>query len=108
MKQQPTREGSMPKIRPLFDKILVKREEAEDRSKGGIYLPEAAKEKPRRGKVVAVGSGHWTRDGKERIKMDVREGDVVTFTAYAGSEVEVGDEKFLVMSQQDVLAVIDP
>lgn len=98
----------MPKIRPLFERVLVKRDEADGVTKGGIILPDQAKEKPVRGKVVAIGKGNLTRDGKERIPMDVKEGDTVTFQPYAGHEVEVLGEKFLIINQQEIMAVIEP
>jgi chaperonin GroES len=91
-------------MRPLFDRIIVQREDAPDKTPGGILLPTQAQEKPNRGKVIAVGDGNRTKDGS-RVPMDVECGDVVVFGAYAGNEVEIDGEKLLILSQQDVLAV---
>jgi chaperonin GroES len=96
------------KVRPLFDRLLIQRDEAEKQTKGGIILPDSAKDKPQRGRVIAVGDGQWTRDGKERVPMDVKVGDVVLFGPYAGSEADVGGgEKVLVLNQIDVLAILE-
>lgn len=94
------------KLRPLHDRIIVKREEAPDKTPGGILLPDAAKDKLNRGKVLAIGDGKIGEDGK-RVPMDVEPGDKVLFGNYSGNEVELEGEKFLIMSQQDVLAVVD-
>ncbi len=94
------------KIVPLGDKILVRRLEAAEITKGGIVLPDAAKEKPKEGKVIAVGDGKLLDDGT-RAKFQVKKNDLVLFTSYAGTEVEVGDEEYLIMSEDDVLAVIE-
>ena len=94
------------KIVPLGDKILVKRLEAAEVTKGGIVLPDAAKEKPKEGKVIAVGDGKLLDDGT-RAKFQVKKNDHVLFTSYAGTEVKVGDEEYLIMSEDDVLAVIE-
>lgn len=96
----------MAAIKPLGDKILVKRLEAQDVTKGGIVLPDTAKEKPKEGKVVAVGPGKVLDDGT-RGTLQLKEGDRVLFTSYAGTEVKVDGEDFLVMSEDDVLAVVE-
>ena len=94
------------KLRPLGDKILLKRVEAEGKTKSGIVLPETAKEKPKRGTVIAVGDGKLLDSG-ERAKFQVKKGDEVIFASYAGTEIKVGDEELLVLSEDEVLAVID-
>jgi chaperonin GroES len=94
------------KVRPLGDKILLKRVEAETKTKSGIVLPETAKEKPKRGTVIAVGDGKLLDSG-ERAKFQVKKGDEVIFASYAGTEIKVGDEELLVLSEDEVLAVID-
>ena len=96
----------MAKLRPLNDKIIVKRTEAEKKTKGGIVLPDTAKEKPKEGKVIAVGKGRMLENGK-RAPFQVKVGDRVIFTSYAGSEIKVGGAEMLIMSEEDVLAVIE-
>lgn len=93
-------------IQPLSDKIIVKRLEAAAMTKGGIVLPDSAKEKPREGEVVAVGPGKVTEDGK-RGDMQLKKGDKVLFTSYAGTEVKVDGQELLIMSESDVLAVVE-
>lgn len=94
------------KIRPLGDKILLKRVEAESVTKSGIVLPDAAKEKPKRGKIIAVGDGKLLDNG-ERAKFQVKKGDEVIFASYAGSELKVEGEEYLILSEDEVLAVIE-
>jgi chaperonin GroES len=94
------------KIRPLHDQILVKREEEKDARKGRIIIPDTAKEKPQEGKVIAVGTGKVTEEGK-KIPLDVKPHDRILFGKYSGSEVKVDDEEYLIMKEQDVLAVIE-
>jgi chaperonin GroES len=96
----------MAKLRPLGDKILVKRVEAESKTKSGIVLPDSAKEKPKRGKVVALGDGKRLDNG-ERAPFSVKKGDEVIFTAYAPTEVKIDGEDLLIMTEDDVLAVVD-
>jgi chaperonin GroES len=96
----------MAKLRPLGDKILVKRVEAETKTKSGIVLPDSAKEKPKRGKVLAVGEGKRLDDGK-LSSVDVKKGDEVLFTSYAGTEIKLDGEELLLMSVDDVLAVVE-
>ena len=93
------------KIRPLGDKVLVKRLEAEEMTKGGIVLPDTAKEKPKRGKIVAMGEGRLLDDGS-RSKLQVKTGDEVIFTSYAGTEVKLDGQEFLIMDESDILAVV--
>ncbi len=94
------------KVVPLNDKIVVKRLEAEEKTAGGIVLPDAAKEKPKQGKVLSVGDGKLLDSGK-RAPFQVKEGDRVLFTSYAGSEVTVEGEELLIMTEDDVLAVVE-
>ena len=93
------------KIRPLNDRILVKRLEGEERTAGGIIIPDSAKEKPAEGEVVAVGPGKLNEAG-ERVAMDVAVGDRVLFSKYGGSEVKLDGEDFLIMREDDILGVI--
>jgi chaperonin GroES len=95
------------KIRPLHDKIIVRRDEAEDRTAAGIILPEKAKDTPKTGVVQAVGTGTINTDTGKLIPLTVKKGDRVIFSSYAGSEVKLNDEKLLIMSEDEVLAVID-
>ncbi|QOJ13787.1 MAG: co-chaperone GroES [Planctomycetia bacterium] len=92
-------------IRPLGDKVLVKRLEAESKTAGGIVLPDSAKEKPKRGKVLSVGEGRLLDNGK-RFPLQVRGGDTVLFSSYAGTEVKVNGEEMLIMDENDILAVV--
>ena len=94
------------KVVPLNDKIVVKRLEAEEKTAGGIVLPDSAKEKPKQGKVLSVGDGKLLENGK-RAGFQVKEGDRVLFSSYAGNEVSVDGEELLIMSEDDVLAVLD-
>ncbi len=94
------------KVVPLNDKIVVKRLEAEDKTAGGILLPDSAKEKPRQGKVLSIGDGKLLENGT-RAAFQVKEGDRVLFTSYAGNEVNIDGEDYLIMSEDDILAVVD-
>ncbi len=94
------------KIRPLGDKVVVKRIEADQMTSGGIVLPDSAKEKPKRGRVEAVGDGKLLNSG-ERAAMQVAKGNEVLFTSYAGTEVKIDGEEFLIMDESDILAVLD-
>jgi chaperonin GroES len=96
----------MAKLRPLGDKILVKRVEAESKTKSGIVLPDSAKEKPRRGKVLSVGEGKRLETG-ERAAIDIKKGDEVIFASYAGTEIKVDNEDLMIMSVDDVLAIVE-
>ncbi len=95
----------MSKIRPLGDKVLVRRVEAEEKTAGGIVLPDTAKEKPKRGKIIAVGQGRLLDDGK-RAKMQVKKGDEVLFSSYAGTDITVDAKEMMIMSEDDILAII--
>ncbi len=94
------------KIRPLQDRILVKRIEEEEKSKGGIIIPDTAKEKPQEGRVIAVGNGKIGEDGKVQ-PLDVKKGDKVLFSKYSGSEVNIEDEEHLIIREDDVLGIIE-
>ncbi len=94
------------KIRPLQDRILVKRIEEEEVSSGGIIIPDSAKEKPQEGKVIAVGKGKIGEDGKVQ-PLDVKKGDKVLFSKYAGTEVNVGGDEHLIIREDDVLGVLE-
>jgi chaperonin GroES len=93
------------KIRPLHDRVIVKRLEEEDKSKGGIIIPDTAKEKPQEGRVIAVGSGKH-EDGKV-IPLDLKVGDKILFGKYAGTEIKIGGEEHLILREDDVLGVIE-
>lgn len=95
-----------PAIRPLGEKVLIKRLEAGERTKGGIVLPDSAKEKPTRGKVISTGEGRLLKSGK-RHPLQVKAGDEVLFSSYAGTEVKVGGEEMIIMDESDVLAVLE-
>ena len=94
------------KLRPLHDRIIVKRLEEEEKTKGGIIIPDTAKGKPIRGKVVAVGSGRILEDGN-KAALDVKAGDTILFSKYAGNEVKIEGEELLIMREEDVLAVVE-
>jgi chaperonin GroES len=94
------------KIRPLSDKVLVERVEAEAKTAGGIVLPDTAKEKPQRGKIVAVGEGKLLEDGTRKA-VQVKKGDLVLFTSYAGTEIKVDGKEYLIMDESDIMAVIE-
>jgi chaperonin GroES len=94
-------------VKPLGDRVVIEREEAQEKTAGGIVLPDTAKDKPQRGKVLAVGEGRVTKDGKRR-ELQVKIGDKVLFTSYAGDEFRLnGDRKVLLMREDDILAVVE-
>lgn len=92
------------KLQPLGDRVVVERAESEQRTAGGIVLPDSAKEKPTRGKVISVGDGRLAKDGK-RIPLQVKVGDEVLFTSYAGEQFKLGERELLLMREEDILAV---
>ncbi|MFV1956722.1 MAG: co-chaperone GroES [bacterium] len=94
------------KIRPLQDRILVKRLEESTKTKGGIIIPDTATEKPQEGKIVAVGKGRVLEDGSQRA-LDVKKGDKILFGKYAGTEVMIKEEEYLIMREDDILGVIE-
>ena len=94
------------KIRPLHDRVLVKRIAQEEKTAGGIILPDSAKEKPMEGEVVAVGKGNKSEDGKI-TPLDVKKGDKVLFAKWGGTEIKVNGEEYLVMKESDILAIVE-
>ena len=95
-----------PKIKPLGENVLVRRLEAEEKTKGGIILPDTAKEKPKEGEVIAVGDGKLLENGK-RADFQVKTGDRVIFSSYAGTEVKVDGEELLILGEDDILAIVE-
>jgi len=94
------------KIRPLYDRVLVKRLESQEKTAGGLFIPDTAKEKPVEAKVVAVGSGRVGDDGKVH-KLEVKEGDRVLFAKYSGNEIKLNGEEHLILREEDLLAVLE-
>ncbi len=94
-------------IKPLFDNVLVKPEEAETKTASGIILPDTAKEKPQVGKVMAVGDGAWNEDGNGRIPLEVKVGQKVMYKKWGGNEVKVNGEEWMLVEQKDILAIIE-
>jgi chaperonin GroES len=101
-----TKKKSKVTLQPIGDKVVVERDASEERTAGGIYIPDAAKDKPTRGTIIAVGTGRVLDDGK-RAPMQVKKGDRILFTSYAPETITIGDDEFLLMSESDILAVID-
>ena len=93
-------------MKPLHDRIIVRRIEEGEQKVGGIIIPDSAKEKPQQGKVIAVGAGKVKEDGK-RIPLDVKEGDTILFGKYSGQEIKIDGEEYLIMREDEVLAVLD-
>ncbi|HOD82796.1 MAG: 10 kDa chaperonin [Planctomycetes bacterium ADurb.Bin126] len=98
--------AAAPKIRPLGEKVLIKRLEAEEKTKGGIVLPDTAKEKPQKGTILALGDGKLLDDGT-RAAFQVKVGDKVLFASYAGTEIKVEGTEYMLMDESDILAVLD-
>ncbi len=94
------------KIKPLADRVLIEPKKAEEKTKGGIVLPDTAKEKPIEGTVIATGPGRITEDGKH-IEMNVKPGDKVLYAKYAGTEVKIGDSEYLIMRESDILGIVE-
>ncbi|MCU0597153.1 MAG: co-chaperone GroES [Desulfobacterota bacterium] len=94
------------KIRPLHDRVIVKRMEGEEKTKGGIIIPDTAKEKPVEGKVIAVGSGKVLENGK-KAPLQVKEGDRILFGKYSGTEVKIDGEEHLIMREDDIIAIVE-
>jgi chaperonin GroES len=94
------------KFRPLHDRVVVTRIDAEDKTAGGIIIPDTAKEKPQKGRVIAAGSGKVNDEGK-RVPLDIKTGDLILFGKYASQEIKLDGEEYLIMREDDVLAVID-
>jgi len=95
------------KVKPLGDKVLVKRAEARDRTEAGIYLPESVKDKPREGKIMATGTGLLNKETGEYMPFSVKKGDHILFSSYAGTEVKIEDTEYLIMTEDDILGIID-
>jgi len=95
------------KVRPLGDKILVKRDEAATKTESGIYLPETAKDKPKQGKVVALGAGLLNKDKGTYLPFTVKKGDTVIFSSYAGTEVKIEGDPYLIMTEEDILGIVE-
>lgn len=93
------------KVRPLYDKVLVKRLQEEEKTKGGIIIPDTAKEKPQEGEVIAVGHGRILENG-QKVPLEVKEGDRVIFGKYAGTEIKIEGEEYLIMREEDILGII--
>ena len=94
------------KIRPLYDRIVVRRKEARETQRGGIIIPDTAKEKPQEAEVVAVGEGKYNEDGK-RIKLDVKKGDTILIGKYSGTEIKIDDIEYTIIREDEVLALIE-
>ena len=94
------------KVKPLGDRVLVKPVKQEEKTKGGIVLPDTAKEKPQEGEVIAVGNGKLLDNG-ERIPLEVKEGDKVIYSKFAGTEIKLDDEEHLLLSERDILAIVE-
>lgn len=103
----PSKAGSSVAVRPLHDKILVRRDEAETRTESGIYLPEKAKDRPKTGVVEAVGTGTINTETGQLTPLTVKKGDRIIFSSYAGTEVKINDQELLIMSEEEVLAIVD-
>ena len=93
-------------LKPLFDNVVVKPAKAEEQTKSGIFLPDTAKEKPQKGEIVAVGEGRWEDEGDKRLPMDVKVGDVVIYKEWGKTSIKVDGEEYFIMSQGDILAVV--
>ena len=93
-------------LRPLADRVIVEPMDREETTAGGILLPETAKEKPQEGKILAIGPGRWDEEGKNRVPLEVAMGDVVIFAKYSGTEIKLSDKKLLILSEKDILAVL--
>src|SRR5215208_6259029 len=98
--------GSRMNLKPLGDRLIVQAIEEEETTASGLVLPDTAKEKPQKGKVVAVGDGAWDEDGEKRIPLDVAEGDEVLYSKYGGTEIKVDGDELLVLRESDVLAKV--
>jgi chaperonin GroES len=102
----PEQEGNGMAFRPLHDRVVVKRLEGEEKTKGGIIIPDTAKEKPQEGKIIAVGPGGRDETGK-LTPLDVKAGDRILFEKWSGTEVKIGDEELLIMKESDILGIVD-
>ena len=94
------------KLRPLYDRIVVRRKEAKETLRGGIIIPDTAKEKPQEAEVLAVGEGKFNEDGK-RMKLDIKKGDTVLIGKYSGTEIKIDDEEYTILREDEVLAIVE-
>ena len=94
-------------VKPLGEKLLVQRAQAQTKTESGIYLPESAKDKPKEGKIVEVGNGRLNQETGERIAFTVKKGDHVLFTSYAGTEIKIDNNEYLIMTEDDILGIVD-
>ena len=94
-------------MRPLADRVIVKPLEQDEKTASGLLLPETIKDKPQEGLIVAVGPGRWDEDGKKRVEMEVALNDKVVFAKYSGTEIKLDNKKYLIMSEKDILAVLE-
>ena len=95
------------KLKPLGDRVVVQAAEAEEQTKSGLYIPDSAKEKPQKGTVIAVGDGRWDENGTKRIPLDVSDGDTILYSKYGGTEIKLDGEDFLILSERDILAIVN-
>jgi chaperonin GroES len=95
------------KLKPLGDRVVVQAAEAEEQTKSGLYIPDSAKEKPQKGTVIAVGDGRWDENGTKRIPLDVNDGDTILYSTYGGTEIKLDGEDFLILSERDILAIVN-
>jgi chaperonin GroES len=102
---RPMAQAPMTKLRPLHDRVLVRRVEEQDDKHGSIIIPDTAKEKPQEGKVIAVGTGRMTEDGK-KLPLALKEGDRILFGKYSGSEVKLDGQEYLIMKEEDILGIV--
>ena len=102
-----TKTATRTKVRPIGNKVLIRRDEAETQTEAGIYLPESAKDKPRTGVIEAVGTGAINTDTGERVPVELKKGEKVIFSSYAGTEVKLDDDTLLIMAEDEILAVFD-
>lgn len=93
-------------LRPLADRVIVEASSQDETTASGLLLPETAKEKPQEGSIIAVGPGRWDEEGKKRLPLEVAVGDKVIFAKYSGTEIKLGDKKVLILSEKDILAVV--
>src|SRR5579884_3305730 len=100
------KEGARMKVRPLYDRVLVKRLNTEEKTKGGIIIPETAKEKPQEGKIISVGKGKLLEDGSTR-PLDIKVGDKILFGKYGGTEINIEGDEYLILREEEILAIIE-
>lgn len=93
-------------LRPLADRVIVEPLDRDETTASGLLLPETAKEKPQEGKILAIGPGRWDEDGKKRLPLEVAVDDIVIFAKYSGTEIKISDKKVLILSEKDILAVV--